>query len=279
MATKWNACYYLSVMKVKQHNKKPRVLVVIATLGKRDGYLRLALDSIKAQDTPDVDIVMVYPLESNSTKRLAREYGAASIDDPGNMSAAVNIGILSGWDTHDYVVWVGDDDLLLPGSLRASLSVLEEDSSVAATFGHCQYVNKKGQPIFMSKAGKLAPAIASWGPNLIPMPGSVLRMNALKKLDYLFDPNLRYAMDLDLFLRLKCVGSLRCINMPVAAFRWHPDSTTVSQKQNSLLETEMVKNRYLPWALRPFSRAWNVPLRFLAKLAAARLNEAALRIS
>ena len=51
----------------------------------------------------------------------------------------------------------------------------------------------------------LAHRIQPWGPNLVPQPSSLTRLDALVAAGG-YDESLRYAMDLDTFLRLATAG-------------------------------------------------------------------------
>lgn len=250
----------------------PSLLVVLATLGKRSHYLEQTLDSIKSQDFKNLSITLIYPLSNRETLNLAKKYGAKSLSDPGSMSKAVNVGIVDGWDKFDYITWIGDDDLLLSKSLSTSIRWLESNKNTSATYGYCKYIDQDGKYLFTSKAGALAKFILPWGPNLVPLPGTVFRSSALKKLDYLFDESLKYSMDLDLFLRLMKVGQLKSLNFPVSAFRWHTTSTTVSNRKASITESEQVKRKYLPVVLRPIAPLWEIPVRIATFIAASRVN-------
>lgn len=250
----------------------PKVLVIIATLGKRYDYLNATLQSIQKQNYPNLDIVMIYPSKSTETKELADRYGAHSLQDPGSMSEAVNDGIRYAKNNYTYATWIGDDDLLEEGMIENSVRALESNPKASASFGYCHYINADGKKIFTSRAGKIAPWLMSWGPNLVPLPGSMFRISSLKKLDHLFDPKLRYSMDLDIFLRLKKVGPLVSVGRPVSSFRWHSDSTTVAHKKASLDESEMVKRRNLSKVARVFAPIWEKPVRIASIIASKRVD-------
>jgi glycosyltransferase involved in cell wall biosynthesis len=253
----------------------PGILVVIATLGERTTLLRKTLNSITAQKVDNIDIVLVYPLKDTETNKLAKEFNANSINDPGSMSAAVNIGIQSAQDKHKYVTWIGDDDILLPNSLHLTITALEKDSNASAAFGYCKYINENGEYLFTSKAGRYAPWLMTWGPNLVPLPGTLFRLSSLRKLDYIFDESLRYAMDLDLFMRLRKIGGLVSVRASVSAFRWHSTSATVSNRRASLREAELVKRRYMNRFTALIAPTWEVPVRMATYIAAERVTNLA----
>lgn len=269
-------------MKKSQANSQPTtpgILVVMATLGQRPELLKLTLESIANQKIKNLDITFIYPLKNKETTKLAKQYNAKMIDDPGSMTAAVNAGILTATSKHKYVTWIGDDDLLAPNSLQTSIDALESNPNAVATFGYCDYIDDKGERLFTSKAGWFAPWLMKWGPNLVPLPGAVFRLSTLQSMDYMFDESLRYAMDLDIFLRLQQIGKLVNVKQTVSSFRWHATSTTVANRKASLAETEMIKRRNLPPLLRWASPLWEIPVRTATHLAVRRVNALASRRS
>lgn len=259
--------------------KKPGVLVVLATLGQRPDLLRQTLTSIASQNIKNLDIAIIYPFKDTATTKIADEFGAKKIDDPGSMCAAVNKGVKSATSKHKYITWIGDDDLLAPGSLEKTIKALEDDNDAVAAFGYCEYIDDSGEQLFISKAGSLAPWLMTWGPNLVPLPGSLFRASALLDMDQPFDQSLKYAMDLDLFLRLRKIGKLVNTRTVVSSFRWHASSTTVANRDKSLDEAQRVKRRYMSPVQRSFAFLWEKPVYIATKIAANRVNSLARRQS
>lgn len=250
---------------------QPKILVVIPTLGKRIEYLRLALESIRAQKPTLYDIMMVFPLKNKQALELAQEFDAMVVNDPGGMSAALNAGISAAEPWHEYVVWMGDDDLLKPDSLNTSLVALSNDPKAVVAFGYCDYIDSNGEFIFSSHAGRLAPWLMTWGPNLVPMMGLMFRLSAFKDAGG-FDTSYKWAMDLDLLLRLRKIGGFINTKKTLSSFRWHTSSLTVSNRQKVLIETEEIKRKYLSKASRRFAFLWEHPIRVATKLAVYRVN-------
>ncbi len=141
-------------------------------------------------------------------------------------------------------------------------------------FGGCDYIDVAGRTIAISNAGRLAVFLLPWGPDLIPHPSSMIRLDDLEAIG-MFDPSLRFAMDLDAFLKLRSRGRFVWTRRSVAAFRWHPDSLTVSDRSSSSREAEAVKRRHTPAPLRWLSPLWLLPIRWASAFAAQRLNERA----
>jgi GT2 family glycosyltransferase len=254
--------------------KKPRVLVLMPTLGKRNDLLRQTLESIAAQKPVLLDIVMVFPLKNKATRALAKEFGAIMVDDPGGISRAVNAGIAAAKPWHEYITWLGDDDLLTAGSLVTSMKALDQHTDAVVAFGYCDYIDLAGRRILTSRAGRFAPWLMTWGPDLVPMPGLLLRRKALEKVGE-FDANNKWSMDLDMLLRMRKVGKFINTRTSLACFRWHEASQTVSNRPKVLKEAEMVKRKYLPKPLRIAAPLWERPVRLATNLAVWRVNRLA----
>jgi hypothetical protein len=253
----------------------PEVLVVLPTLGDRLDTLRLTLDSVNVQRSDiGVTLVVVAPPGATEARALAASQGAIVVDDPKEgISAAINCG-LAARTVEKYYAWVGDDDLFRPGGLARLRSVIEASPGRVLAFGGCEYIDPEGRIIMLSNAGRLATFLLPWGPDLIPHPGTLIKLDALEEIGG-FDPSLKYAMDLDAFLKLRNHGSFGWTRIPVSAFRWHPDSLTVANRLGSSREAESVKRHHLPKALRPFSGVWPRPVRWASAFAAARVNSRA----
>lgn len=255
---------------------KPRILIVIPTLGRRIEYLRLALESIELQKPTLYDTVMIFPLDNAEAVKLAEEFNVNMVNDPGGMSAAVNAGIATAKPWHEFIVWMGDDDLLMPNSLETSLMALDKRPDAVVAFGYCDYINSNGDFIFSSRAGNIAPWIMTWGPDLVPMMGLMMRISALKQVGE-FDVNNKWCMDLDMLLRLRKIGKFVNTKSTLSAFRWHPNSQTVSNRPILLKEAEIVKRKHLPKYVKPFAFLWEWPVRLATAIAAKRVNALALR--
>jgi GT2 family glycosyltransferase len=261
----------------KPHPYSPapaRVLLVIPTLGRRVDLLRQTLESIRDQVPHRADVVIVCPPDAEEAVKLAAEFYAGVVDDPGGMTAAINAGLAQAESGHEYFNWIGDDDLLTPGSLDATVSALDADPAAVAAFGHCDYIDAADRVLFTSRAGILAPWLMTWGPDLVPQPGALFRLATVREVGGL-DPTLSYAMDLDLMLRLRRRGSFVNTGRTLSCFRWHPTSTTVANRSASLDEAERVKRRYLSPAQRQVAPLWEGPVRAATRLAVRRVNRLA----
>jgi glycosyltransferase involved in cell wall biosynthesis len=257
--------------------EQARVLIVVPTLGRRPAFLAQTLQSIREQKGESADIVVVVPPDAVEARQLAKEWGADIADDPGSLSAAVNVGWEFALPRHRYVNWIGDDDLLAPGALQIAADALDGDPAAVVAFGYCDYIDTEGRRLWTSRAGRFAPWLMTWGPDLVPQPGSLFRLSAVQKVGGV-DETLCYAMDLDLLLRLRREGTFVNTRRTLSSFRWHPTSLVVANRSPSLAESERVKRRHLSATQRRVAVLWERPVRGATRLAARRLNRLAGRL-
>ncbi|MGV8849425.1 MAG: glycosyltransferase [Propionibacteriaceae bacterium] len=256
-----------------------KVLVVLPTLGDRIAYLEETLCTVDAErKRVDLTLVIVLPAGALEARRVAEAHQAVVVEDPQKgISGAINAGIRAA-TSEEYYAWMGDDDLFRPGALTELRNLLKANPDAVVAYGACDYIDPAGRVIGTSGAGKAAQWLLPWGPDLIPHPGSMIRLSALRDVG-LFDTSLKYTMDLDVFLKLRSRGRFVCTRRSVSAFRWHPESLTVSNRAASGREADAVKRRHLPRLLQPLSPAWHVPVQWAATLAAKRVTSRALSLA
>lgn len=254
------------------------MLVVLPTLGDRLEFLRLTLESVAGQrEDVDLTLVVIAPASALEARALATEFGAVVVDDPREgISEAINRGLATR-TTERYYAWIGDDDLFRPGGLALLRDTLERAPGAVLAFGGCDYIDPVGRTIGTSRAGGIATLLLPWGPDLIPHPASMIRLDALAAIGG-FDSTLKYAMDLDAFLSLRAHGRFACTRTAVSAFRWHPDSLTVANRLASSTEAESVKRRHLPSLVRPICGLWHRPVRWASAFAAGRVSARARKL-
>ena len=234
------------------------------------------LDSILSQPVAS-DIVLVAPVDAPAVLEAVARHGVTVIADPGSLPSAINAGMASAQPHHRYVNWLGDDDLLTPGSLASTVKALEADSKRVLAYGACSYIDEQGRDLWVSKAGRWAERILAWGPDLIPQPGMLIRREAWERVGGV-DESLRFAFDLDLLLKLKRVGTFVDVGTVVSSFRWHAESLTVSDRTMSLDESEAVKRRYLSRNARRLSWIWEKPVRGATRVAAREVSRRARKL-
>jgi GT2 family glycosyltransferase len=248
----------------------PKVGIVVPTLGTRSEYLRQCLLSIREAGPAFVLLV---------TKEVAKAEGLRAeglvdsiVPDPGQgLPQAINAGIKALPKEVEYINWLGDDDLLTPGSLSISSVVLHNEPKTALVFGSCDYIDEDGDVVWRNKSGSWAVQLMSVGPDLIPQPGALFRRSVFEDVGGL-STKYSWAFDFDLFLRLSSKGRIRFVNKTLAKFRWHPESLSVAHRKKSVAEASLVRISHLSPLLRPVSFLWEWPVRTATLIAGNRVT-------
>lgn len=244
--------------------------IVVPTLGNRPDYLEQCLGSIRAAG--DAHILLVAPASFNSDAlRTAGLLDSVVLDAGGGLPAAINQGIRALPNSVEYFNWLGDDDLLTSSSIVASSKALAENAKVVMSFGACDYIDGQGDLIWTNRSGQWAVPMLRVGPDLIPQPGALIRRSAFDKAGEL-NPELGWAFDFDLFIRLAKIGRLMYLNQTLAQFRWHPESLSVEYRKKSVAEASQVRISHLPLFLRPISFLWEYPVRQSTLIAGKRVT-------
>ena len=247
-----------------------RVGIVVPTLGNRPTYLFESLTSIR--DSGNSHICIVAPANADLGGLQSLGLFDSRVDDPmSGLPAAINFGFSSLLKSIEYIGWLGDDDLLEPGAIDETFRVLSSNDKYTAVFGGCHYIDSDGRRIMTNKSGKWAVPLISFGPDLIPQPGSLMRRSSFDAFGGL-RTDLGWAFDVDLFINLKRQGKLKYVSHPLASFRWHPESLSVSQRANSVREASQVRVEYLPAGLKKISFAWEPLVRWATLRAGKILN-------
>lgn len=228
------------------------VTLVVPTLGTRPTWLFDCLASVTAQAYKKCHVIVVAPsnAEIDDVCRVF-DIDVARLDRPG-MAHAVNYG-WSVASTSEYITWLGDDDLLAPGSLELTVAFLSSRPECSMVYGRVRYIDADGASLWMSRPTRFAAPYMRAGKNFLSQQGSLIRRSSAEQVNYL-DSSLMNAMDQDIFTRLGCVGRRGYIPRELGAFRWHPGSITATKGRRD--ESEFVRRRhlaawqrqlYIPW--------------------------------
>lgn len=247
--------------------------IVVPTMGTRPELLLQCVNSIRAAGCTNIHVVVPDPEAVEGLVALG--HVTRVVPDPGlGLAAAINAGISSLPSTVRFANWLGDDDLLTPGSVEIARRVLVEDDTASLVYGACDYVDVEGRRIFRSRSGRWAAWLMYVGPQLVPQPGSLFRVSDFRAVGQL-EVAYRFAFDLDLMMKLHRVGRLRYVRHTLSNFRWHADSLSVSGRDGSVEEASQIRLSHVPVVIRPLARIWEPVVRRLIRWAGARVSQRA----
>lgn len=122
------------------------------------------LDSVLAQDYPDVEMILSDDGSDDGTADMAASY-APAFEEKGytlrlvrnahrNASAAVGAGLA--YVSGEYLIWPDSDDELLPGSIGTRVRFLREHPEYRCVRSIMEYVSDGGGPAAGEKLGNLS---------------------------------------------------------------------------------------------------------------------------
>jgi GT2 family glycosyltransferase len=248
----------------------PAVGVVVPTIGERPQYLDITLKSIR--EAGDSYIVLVGRKGFDSTSYQKAGLVDLYIDElEKSVPKKINQGFRALPESVEYITWIGDDDLLSPGSLSVAVSALSRPAKPVLVFGHCQYIDSEGNEVLVKRSGSWAVPLLRFGPQLIPQPSAVFRRDTFERVGGLSD-KFEFAFDFDLFLKLSKLGKAVFVDRILSSHRWHATSLTYSRRWDSVKEASAVRTSNLSPLLRFLSFLWEIPIMLITYLAGNMLS-------
>jgi GT2 family glycosyltransferase len=171
--------------------------------------------------------------------------------------------------TGEYVAHLHSDDYYASDDVLATVAERFADERVDWVFGSVQ-VLKDGElippyPVLPFTYRSFAAGRAS-----VPHPAVFIRRSAFGRVG-MFDEKLKYAMDIDLWLRLGQVARPATVDRPLTVFRDHAGSVSSSNKIKARQEEFAVRKRYLKEAPLAFGIYC---LRYMKRMRALRAEAA-----
>lgn len=224
-----------------------RIGYVVPSRGENIGGLRNILRSLRL-NSEIIKIVVVSPY-SVQIEEICREFHAdLEVESRKGVYAAINQGVKHLSINCDFYGFVGDDDTLFEFSVKNLFNAFNQPN-VGVVYGPISYVDQEGNLSFVNPAYRIAPKLLSWGPCLVPNVGTLIRIEVWEECGG-YDESLRFAGDLDFWLRVPRRWRFRAIKFPVGTFCFDINSLTGGQLSESIKEASLVRRKHTPLFLR-----------------------------
>ena len=204
-----------------------RVSVVIPTRN-RSALMAEAVRSVQALAGPDLvlEIIVVDNGSTDDTERVAKALGTRYLraTKPG-AAATRNVGIEAA--TGDYIAFLDDDDVWLPGHLRPQLALLDARPELSACIGQIIPVDEEGRslaapyPASLPEDGDAFKAFLGEFPQIGSL---VVRTSVRETVGYQDDKHI-WGEDWDWFLRIALEHKVGHVPVPAILFRARPVAT------------------------------------------------------
>lgn len=206
----------------------PRISVVVPTFNSA-AYLAATLESILAQDYPDLEVIVVDGASTDGTVDIIRRYAgrlASWVSEPDRGQCdAINKGFARA--TGELRCWTNADDLLEPGALRHAAAQLDDPSRPQWLVGAARLIDAAGRP-----RGVRAPRLIDddtfllWALRWTPSQATFWNRSMWEAAGPL-DEDLHYVMDFALWWRMHRVAPAVVSDRVLGTYRLHAASKSL----------------------------------------------------
>jgi glycosyltransferase involved in cell wall biosynthesis len=225
----------------------PLVSVAIITYNQKD-FLHQCIESILAQDYPNIEIIVADDASTDLTQVMLMDYAKRYPDKFIIKLRSENGGITKNSNeaffacSGKYIAWIGGDDLMLPGKISAQVKWLEvNDNRVIC--GHLLHLIDQDGHIFglHNKRLKSGTGPVAWVKNgsLYGSPSVMIRKSSIP--DYGFDERLPIVSDWKLWIdSLKPDSIYGFLNHPYGQYRRHLNNITKTNAGDMFVEADLL---------------------------------------
>jgi glycosyltransferase involved in cell wall biosynthesis len=227
------------------------------------------LASVQSQSCTDIEHIFVDGGSTDATLDMIAAYPGNKVvlrGVSGGISRAMNEGIRAASGT--VVAHLHSDDYYAHPEVLATVKARFDGGPVDWVFGNIQVLKDD----VLLPAHTMPPfSYASFvaGKATVPHPAVFIRRAMFDRVG-LFDEKLKYAMDIDLWLRLGKIARPALVDAPLTVFREHAGSVSSANKIKARREEFAVRKRYMnaaPFAFGVFCMRYFKRMRQLERAA------------
>jgi len=206
-------------------------------------YLRETIDSVYAQTYKNWEIIFWDNASTDKSAEIAKSCDSKLRYFRGEKTIPLGAARNKALEQcrGEYIAFLDCDDLWYPEKLEKQIPLFN-NAKIGIAICNAIYFYDDGHEKKIYKSKK--PPVGKVFKNLlnkyyISIPTVVIRKQALKILDHWFDPNFNLIEEYDLFIRLSYYWELSYVDLILAKYRVHREST--SFKEYGKFKTEMVQ--------------------------------------
>lgn len=202
----------------------------------RAPLLRTCLGSVLSQDYPDFQVVVLDDASSDDTQAVVHSFKDSRVTCLGN---DVNLGLVGNWmralelNASQYFTILPDDDVMLPGFIRLSVTALDGHPDAAFSTGLTEYIDAEGEvrdrqvvtdfPEGLIHGMALLDCVVAGTVWTIHPATVMLRAAALTEVGSFKAVHSKHLFDLNLYCRLAANFDLFLFQRRLAQVRQHPE--------------------------------------------------------
>jgi glycosyltransferase involved in cell wall biosynthesis len=218
-----------SVRSEMGHTGLPTVTWITPTYN-RAGLLVETIESVLAQEYPDIDYLVLDDGSDDETPELLERYARRHPDRirwvrHENIGEARTINRGFGMARGEFIGKLSSDDLLDRGATRAVVDAIRADPGVVAAYPSYRMIDLGGTTLYEVEPMEFTTveALRLCDPTIGP--GALARKTAIEQVGG-WDPEFIYCGDLDFWLRISLVGAFRRLRDVLVSYRLHETSVS-----------------------------------------------------
>ncbi len=245
-----------------QYTRAPLVSIVTPSLD-QGRFIRSAIDSVLSQSYPRIEYLVMDGGSSDGTLEVLRSYGSlAPLEGDGSRAPLEGDGKSLTWHSApdagqsdairkgfervrgEILTWLNADDVLAPGAVERAVEELERSPATGLVYGRGVILDEHGE--------QTGPFIGIEPFNLwrllhvldyVLQPAAFFRRSAYQAAGGL-DPDLRWAMDWDLWIRIASVAEVSFVDQVLAGAREWQATKTATGGWRRISELEKLVKRH-----------------------------------
>jgi glycosyltransferase involved in cell wall biosynthesis len=244
---------------------KPLVSIVTSSYN-QGRFLEETIRSVLEQDYEPLEYIVIDDGSTDDSVEIIRRYA----DRLGWWRAQENQGQVKTLNTAfarargDILNFVNSDDTVLPGAVSRVAGVFERNPSLVAVYGDVFLTNERSERVEYGPAGDWDLARMARTVYTPHQPSTFWSRRAWEAAGP-FNERSWALFDVEFNLRTALLGPVEHVEEPLATFRLHPESKSLSRHRTMAHEclrfaTEFYGSPDLPAQLRPYARAGRATL-------------------
>jgi len=214
----------------------PPLVSIVTPVYNMGRFLEETIQSVLSQDYPNIEYIVMDAGSNDGTLAILKKYRGRlefhSGPDRGTADA-INKGFAR---SHGSVfAYLNADDIYLPGAISTAIRSLASEPEAGVVYGDANWVDEHGRVLAPYPVRPYDAALLSQE-CFISQPAAFVRREAFE-LAGRMDPELQYAYDYDLWIRVARLYPMRKIDAVLATSRMHMENKTVGQRRRVLRET------------------------------------------
>lgn len=222
----------------------PTLISIVTPSFNQGNFIEDTIRSVLEQDYPNVEHIVIDGGSTDNTLEILHRYDGRIrwLSEPDEGQAdAINKGLQMA--NGQILAYLNSDDSYLPGALKIVAESFATHPEVGLVYGDCYAVDQQGQQYGLIKGRPFHVQRMIMRGEFVPQQAAFWSRRAMELVG-VFDSSLHFCMDHDFFIRIGQRFPALYIAQPLANFRFHADSKTVSREEKHWRESMLVSQRY-----------------------------------